>query len=320
MNKKSVFAVGVFVLFAVSIFATWTFRYDFYDWFRLRNYTPTPAIASLVTTSGMNSQGRTLFYVNDPKLSDRQEFANQCKVKEQTIVLGCYTGTGIYIFDVTDERLKGVEEVTAAHEMLHAAYDRLSPGEKKKIDALTQAAYDKLKDPELAKRIDGYKKTEPGEIPNELHSILGTEKRNIGSELEEYYKKYFTDRLKVVSLAENYEKVFIDIQNQVQQYDATLSLRKVEIDQREKALETRASQLQQQRNSLDAQLAAKDYRGYNNSVPNYNYAVASFNAELAAVKKLIAEYNTIVEQRNKLAADQDSLAQSLDSRLDTIKQ
>lgn len=320
MNKRSAITVGIFATFALAIFAVWQFRFDLYDWVKLRNYTPTPVVAGLVTSSGMNNYGKTLLYVNDPKLSDRTEFANQCKVKEQTIVLGCYTGTGIYIFDVTDERLKGVEEVTAAHEMLHAAYDRLSPSEKKKIDKLTQAAYDKLNDPELAKRIDGYKKTEPGEIPNELHSILGTEKRNIGSELEEYYKKYFNDRLKVVVLAENYEKVFIDIQNQVQQYDATLSLRKSEIDKREKALETRASQLQQQRASLDAQLAAKDYRGYNNSVPNYNYAVSSFNTELSAVKKLIADYNAIVEQRNKLAADQETLAQSLDSRLDTIKQ
>jgi hypothetical protein len=304
----------------LAAFGAWQTRYTIYDWAKLRNYSPTPQISALTNTSGMSNYGRTLFYVHDPKLSDRTEFANQCKVREQTIVLGCYNGAGIYVFDVTDNRLKGVEEVTAAHEMLHAAYDRLSPSQRKKIDALTQAAYEKVNDPELAKRIEGYKKTEPGEIPNELHSILGTEKRNLGSDLDEYYKQYFNDRLKVVVLAENYEKVFVDIQNQVQRYDADLSLRKSEIDRRESSLESRVSELQAKRATLDASLAAKDYRSYNAVVPAYNTAVSNFNAELASVKSLISEYNQLVQDRNKLAADQETLAQSLDSRVQAIKQ
>ncbi len=320
MNKRTTVSLITLLVIVLAAFGVWQSRYTIYDWAKLRNYTPTPQISALATTSGMSDYGRTLFYVNDPKLSDRNEFANHCKVREQTIVLGCYNGTGIYVFDVTDDRLKGVEEVTAAHEMLHAAYDRLSPSERKKIDALTQAAYEKINDPELAKRIEGYKKTEPGEIPNELHSILGTEKRNLGSQLDEYYKQYFGDRLKVVVLAENYEKVFVDIQNQVQQYDADLSLRKSEIDRRESSLESRVSELQAKRAALDASLAAKDYRSYNATVPVYNSAVSNFNAELASVKSLISEYNQLVQERNKLAADQETLAQSLDSRVQAIKQ
>ena len=320
MNKRTFVSLVTLAALFVAAFGIWQMRYTIYDWAKLRNYTPTAPIAALATRSAMNSYGRTLFYINDPKLSDRTEFASQCKVREQTIVLGCYNGTGIYVFAVQDPRLKGVEEVTAAHEMLHAAYSRLSPSERKKIDSLTEAAYEKINDPELAKRIDSYKKSEPGEIPNELHSILGTEKRNVGSELEEYYKKYFNDRMKVVVLAEKYEKVFVDIQNQVQRYDADLSLRKSEIDRRESSLESRASELQAKRATLDASLAAKDYKSYNAAVPVYNAAVSNFNNELVSVKSLIGEYNQLVQERNKLAADQETLAQSLDSRVQAIKQ
>ena len=320
MNKRTFVSLVTLAALFVAAFGIWQIRYTIYDWAKLRNYTPTAPIAALATRSAMNSYGRTLFYINDPKLSDRTEFASQCKVREQTIVLGCYNGTGIYVFAVQDPLLKGVEEVTAAHEMLHAAYSRLSPSERKKIDSLTEAAYEKINDPELAKRIDSYKKSEPGEIPNELHSILGTEKRNLGSSLDEYYKQYFTNRLEVVTLAENYEKVFIDIQNQVQKYDADLSLRKSEIDRREAALESMANNLQSQRTSLDSTLNSKDYRAYNAQVPVYNAAVSSFNRELAGVKTIIADYNQIVQERNKLASDQENLAQSLDSRLSAIKQ
>jgi hypothetical protein len=320
VNKRTFVSLVTLAALFVAAFGIWQIRYTIYDWAKLRNYTPTAPIAALATRSAMNSYGRTLFYINDPKLSDRTEFASQCKVREQTIVLGCYNGTGIYVFAVQDPLLKGVEEVTAAHEMLHAAYSRLSPSERKKIDSLTEAAYEKINDPELAKRIDSYKKSEPGEIPNELHSILGTEKRNLGSSLDEYYKQYFTNRLEVVTLAENYEKVFIDIQNQVQKYDADLSLRKSEIDRREAALESMANNLQSQRTSLDSTLNSKDYRAYNAQVPVYNAAVSSFNRELAGVKTIIADYNQIVQERNKLASDQENLAQSLDSRLSAIKQ
>ena len=36
-----------------------------------------------------------------------------------------------YIYNVNDERLNGLKEVTAAHEMLHAAYERLPESDKK---------------------------------------------------------------------------------------------------------------------------------------------------------------------------------------------
>lgn len=320
MNKRTVASLVTLALVVLAAFGVWQARYAIYDWAKLRNYTPTPQISALAQNSALSEYGTTLFYVNDPQLSDREEFANQCKVREQTIVLGCYTGTGIYVFDVQDDRLKGVEEVTAAHETLHAAYDRLSPSERKRIDALTQAAYDKINDQELAKRIESYKKTEPTEIPNELHSILGTEVRNVGSELEEYYKQYFTDRIKVVTLAEQYEKELLDRPNQIQRYDADLSLRKSEIERREKDLEAKSAGIQAQRARLDALLAAKNVAAYNASIASYNASVNSFNNELGAIKELINTYNAILDERNKLAADQETLAQSLDSRIDAIKQ
>ena len=78
----------------------------------------------------MTDKGRNLFYVYDPQLLDKDGFNTQCTIEEQSIVLGCYDGSGIYLYDISDVRLEGVEEVTSAHEMLHAAYGRLSAKEK----------------------------------------------------------------------------------------------------------------------------------------------------------------------------------------------
>jgi hypothetical protein len=319
VNKSRFGLIAATALLVGALFLSWTNRYNIYDWMVLQNYTPPVAVVDLADKSGFNDYGKRLFYVNKPEISGREAFVEQCKVREQTIVLGCYTNPGIFVFDVQDERLKGVEEVTAAHEMLHAAYERLSPSERKRIDALTEEAYSKINDPELAKRIESYKQTEPGEIPNELHSILGTEKRNVGSELEEYYKQYFIDRLVVVALAENYEKVFVDIQNQVQRYDADLSLRKAEIERREQGVEAQSNELQSIKQQMNSLLAAKSYAAYNNLVPTYNTKVKAFNAEINQIEALITEYNELVAQRNNLAADQETLVKSIDSRLNTLE-
>jgi len=311
---------SLLILFAVFGVAgmVWVNRFNIYDWSRLRNYTPPADVEQLVGKSGMNDYGQRLFYVNTPQISDRTTFNEECKAAEQTIVLGCYTGNNIYVFKVDDPKLSGVEEVTAAHEMLHAAYQRLSESEKAHVDAMVLAAYKRVNDPHLAEVVAGYNKTEPGQENNELHSILGTEYANLGPELESYYGKYFSNRTKVVALASSYKKVFQDISTQVGKYDAELSLRKSEINRRENALEQKANQLEAQKAQMESLLQSGQNESYNAQVSGYNAAVNNYNYEIAAVRRLITEYNALVEQRNSLALQQQGLANSLDSRLNTI--
>ncbi len=312
--------LATIAVLALTASSVWHFRYDLSDWLILQNYEPPAAVEQLATESGMNAYGRRLYLVNRPQISNREAFATQCTTAEQTIVLGCYNGVSIYIFDVTDPRLYGVKQVTAAHEMLHAAYNRLSKQEQEHVNALTMTAFKRMNDPRINELAQSYGKTEPGQVQNELHSILGTEVRNLGPELEAYYAKYFSDRSKVVTLSENYLKVFTDLKNQVDRLDADLALRKSEINRREASLTNQASVIAAQKSKMDALLATNQTAEYNSLVPSYNAKVDSYNQGLATVRRLVDEYNTIVEQRNGLGIEQSSLAQSLDSRLETIGQ
>jgi uncharacterized protein YukE len=320
MSKRTGWLLAFLGLTVVGGYFVWVNRYNIYDWSALQNYTPTAQITKLADDSGMNKYGHRLFYVNNPQVSIKEDFAKQCVNTEQTIVLGCYTGTNIYIYDVSEPKLEGVEEVTAAHEMLHAAYDRLSPSERNKVDILVNDAYKRINNPRISQLADSYRKQDPAIVPNELHSILGTEVRNLGPELETYYSKYFTDRNKVVSLSEQYEKVFEDIKTQVESLDGDLAIRKAEIDKREQNLTALAQKLSNQKAQMDAMLGSGRTQAYNSQVDSYNSAVNSYNAEVANIKRLIAEYNVLVEKRNSIAVQQESLAKSIDSRLDTISQ
>ena len=171
----------------------------------------------------MNEYGKKLFYVQRPLLQNLDEFRNNCSTSEQTIVLGCYkTNVGIYIYGIEDSRLQGVKQVTAAHEMLHAAYDRLSQSEKNKVNQLTLSAFNQLTDERVKKNIESYRTRDASVVPNELHSILATEVDSLPPELEQYYKKYFIDRHKIVAFSNQYEGEFTRRESAIDAYDKQL--------------------------------------------------------------------------------------------------
>jgi len=321
MKRRYLAWLAVIAVFLGGAYGAWVNKYEIYDYLSLKNYTAPPLIAKLADDSTMTDKGRKIFYVNKPQVSDRAVFRSQCLTNskpEQTIVLGCYNGTRIYIFKIDDVELDGVEQVTAAHEMLHAAYDRLSAKERKKVDELVMDRYRQLNDSRINELAANYEKQEPGSVPNELHSILGTEVKDVGGDLENYYKRYFMNRHRVVDYALSYRQKFDDLKKQVSKYDADLSLRKAEIDRLNNALQAKLDTLNTMKSYMDEMLSKNRVKPYNDAVDDFNHRVSEYNAQIEKVKALTAEYNKIVEERNRLAVQQQNLANSLDSRFNPI--
>ena len=292
-------------------------RVAIYDWQRLRNYQPDHTIVSLANQTTMTPFARRLFYVSYPKVESKDAFNRDCSVVEQTIVLGCYVADNIYIYKVDDQRLNGVNQVTAAHEMLHVAYSRLSFSEKKHIDSLLEAAYKNINDPTLTQTIANYQKTEPGQMDNELHSILATEYVNLGPELESYYSKYFTNRALIVGYANQYQQVFQSIKEQVTADDAKLAALKSQINQLETNLIAQYATIQAERDKLQSQINTLSPSAYNYQVSIFNSSVDSYNYQVGYLRTLIASYNSLVEERNNLVVQQQGLANSLNSNVTT---
>ncbi len=241
------------------------------DQVALWQYEPAPEIASLADGAMMSDQGRRTYYLSRPELQEKEPFNSSCPTREETIVLGCFTGMRIYILKVGDQRLEGVEEVTAAHEMLHAAYQRLQASEKSELESLLQTALKAQNSQRLNETIESYRKKDPSVVPNELHSILGTEVSSLGPELEAYYQQYFTNRGALVALSQEYQQVFDDLEKQVADYDVQLQSIKTRIDAQETNLAIVYRQIEAEKTRLDGLLA-------NNQINTYNAGVASFNA------------------------------------------
>ncbi|MCW1907828.1 MAG: hypothetical protein KIH63_000620 [Candidatus Saccharibacteria bacterium] len=314
--RKYFATITALLLLAVTGWA-WLNRLAIYDWFRLRDYTPPAVIVQLATDTTMKDSARNLFYVQHPSIEGKTTFNEHCPRGEQTIVLGCYVSkVGIYIYDVTDARLEGIEQVTAAHELLHAAYERLSKANKDKIGASLKATYQTLGNARITETIEQYQ-VAGADITNELHSILATEVRNLPPELETYYQRYFTDRSAIVGFSEQYEQAFVALKNQVEAYDQELEALKAQIDANEQNLTAQGAAIEADRARLDSLLAANQVGAYNAAIPAFNAKVRAYNALVNQTKDLINQYNAKLEARNALALEEQALFKAIDSRLST---
>ncbi len=312
------FRVISLLLLAGFTYGLVIFRQDIVDRWQLFNYKPSADIVALADAATMDGHGRDMFYVSEPKIEDSTEFNSSCTdTGEQSIVLGCYNFQKIYIFNVTDTRLAGVKEVTAAHEMLHAAYDRLSTDDRTKVDKMIKTQMTTIKDAHLIELIDLYNKEEPGELLNEMHSIIGTEYGSLNPELENYYKQYFSNRAKLVAFSNDYAATFTDSQKRIVTYEAQLAELKSQIDKNTAELSTRQSELSAKSSQLDT-LRNSDPAAYNSQVPGYNADARAYNNLASRTTSLIKDYNAIVEKRNGEAAAQNDLYHSLDSTYQAV--
>lgn len=292
------------------------------DQWLLYGYTAPTAVADLATQDGMTDYARKIFYVNHPSILKGSNFEVACPKNggEKTIVLGCYHGgqKGISLFYVNEPLLNGVEQVTAAHEMLHAAYDRLSSNDKQRIGTLLQNYYlNDLHDARLLAIIDAYKISEPNDVVNEMHSVFGSEIATLPQALEEYYQRYFTDRSVVTGFASKYQAEFTNRQNTVALNDAQLAALKTQIESKQSDLSDQLKEINANQSKLKA-LRNTDPATYNEMVPAYNRSVDDYNYGIREVQLLVDRYNALVVSRNAVALEVDKLAQELSNKVTPI--
>ncbi len=323
-GKAAAQSLVIVLVFIVALAAILYNRQSINDYWQLKNYSPPAEIAAIATQDTLTDYGRKILYVNHPQIYQKSDFGKFCpddSTKEQTIVLGCYHGNqaGVFLLNVTDSRLNGVKQVTTAHEMLHAAYDRLSSKERQDIDAQLMAYYkDGLKDQRLIGTIDAYKKSEPNDVVNEMHSIFGTEVASLPSGLEQYYAKYFVNRAQVAALSAGYQAEFTSRQAKVAAADAQLNSLKTQIDASKTDLNSKQAEITSKQEALLALRNSGDINGYNNGVPAYNALVSDYNNQVQSVKGLVARYNQLVEDRNAIALEEDQLIKSLSAQVSPI--
>ncbi|MDR1300105.1 MAG: hypothetical protein LBK50_00125 [Candidatus Nomurabacteria bacterium] len=275
---------------------------------------PSADAIDIAARTDMSELGQRIFYAARPQFDEAGAFNEHCSGFETTmIILGCYDGDKIYVFNVSDSRIADAKYVTAAHEMLHAAYERLDESERERVDGMLDQEYSRLDDPSLVETMAGYAQMEPGQRSNELHSIIGTEYVDLSPELEEYYGRYFTNQDVVALLAGSYKKVFTDLENEQTGL-------KSQMDALDGKIAADSSNYDATLTRLNADIAVFNGRTFSSEY-EYNSARQALQARIDALDGLaaqihsdIAQYNVWVEEYNELGGRMQQLSDRLDSR------
>ncbi|WP_407341986.1 hypothetical protein [Pengzhenrongella phosphoraccumulans] len=176
---------------------------------------PTAEVVALADEAHLSVEGRELFYAAKPEVLGAREFAGRCVEARAAHALlagtlrsdgavGCYNGVGIVLYAPADPRLRGSVVESAAHETLHAAWDRLSRETRTRLGALLEVEVAALAaDHPMRAQIAGSVGSHQENRPTELFAYVGTQVWRDGGlapQLEATYSTVFTDRAAVVAV------------------------------------------------------------------------------------------------------------------------
>ena len=280
------------------------------------SFQPTEQVQSVADRTGLTVEGKRLFYASQAAIEDKQQFNKDCESTERSAaILGCYTNRKIYVYNVTNKDLDGAVEVTAAHEMLHAAYDRLNFFEKARIDSLIKNEYDKIrKDPVIAETMTYYQKQEPGEEVNELHSIIGTTVPTLSPALEKYYSQYFKDRATIVAMNVKYNTVFAEIQTRAEALQAEINTKGPILKQELSTYDADRAQLEIDIQSFNDRATSQGFSSQSSFTLSRNALIRrvnELNARRATINNEVNDYNSLIAQLNALSIKANEYNQSL---------
>ncbi|MBR3252499.1 hypothetical protein IKF84_00275 [Candidatus Saccharibacteria bacterium] len=277
-------------------------------------YRPTDEMVEIRESLGLTGTGARIFNASMPVLQEKQEFNSNCReVENESAILGCYRDERIFVYNIVDEELPGIRELTAAHELLHAVYDRMSGEDKSKWRNDLIAVYQENQDI-LGEEIDLYNDSEKQE---ELYVRVGTEITDLPSELEKHYAEIFEDQDKIVGYYNSYIKVFREI-------EAKLESLYGEITGLDEKIAAKTSEYEASLEALNSEIAE-----FNNCAATANcfsstYVFNKRRAELLGKKEaleglydeisaLIDQYNGLIEEYNKLALHGQMLNMAINS-------
>jgi hypothetical protein len=270
-------------------------------------------VAAIAEATGMSDEGELIYRASTPAIEDDDDFNEHCSI-EGGAVLGCYHAGNVYVFAVTDSRLAGTVEVTAAHEMLHAAYERLSPAERDRVDLLVEEAIAGLpQDDPVFEDLELYA---PAQHADEWHSRLATEFADLSPALEAHYARYFDDRAKVVALNVQATALFDELRAQIDALVAEIDALDPVLDARIAAYEAAIADFNADVDSFNARADSGAFTSQAQFDRERSALVArgdALDAEGAALDAEITRYNGLVEQLTALDADYADLYSALDS-------
>lgn len=265
------------------------------------------SIQDFIAATTMEDSLSSLFINTDPEMVSGAVLKEKCgdaNASEEANILGCFTTNPnrIYLYRISDSRMKRVENVIAAHEVLHAVWHlELDERERTEVGAELQAYYESLPaDHFLRARVKLYA-SKPSSIPTELHSILGTEAASLPASLEKYYSRWFKDRSAIVSDADATFGYIRQLAKEIATAKEIIEVQRKSIEERRVVLNATNEQLTKDVNAFNEVVASgkielQEYERQRQALADRR---DDLNAELEIFNSDIEKFNAAIATNNK---------------------
>jgi hypothetical protein len=142
---------------------------------------PSSQMIEVAADAGLTEAASHLLYRTNPQFDNSADIVKNCGPHQ----LGCLTGLD-QSYLLSDPKKPNQTVVTAAHEMLHLAYQRLSDSQRNVLAPLIDQAI-KINSKNIDSELSA--DTDTSDRRNEAHSLLGTEYAQLPSALVQYYSE-----------------------------------------------------------------------------------------------------------------------------------
>lgn len=277
-------------------------------------YRPSPEMTEIRDDLYLTNRGYIIFNATFPELMEKQVFNEYCRDTEtENAVLGCYRDGKIYVYNITDEELTGIRELTSTHELLHAVYDRLTGGEKSQLKPLLEQVYEENRNI-LGEEIDLYKDDQKLE---ELYVRIGTEIADLPKELEDHYATFFKKQDKITEYYQSYISVFKKIEENLKDLLQKAKDKEAKITAKTAEYESGVNTLNQDIGKFNNCAKTPDCFtsnwAFNNSRQDLLARQKSLQNLYNEINTMISDYNTLVAEYNENVLHGQSLNMSINS-------
>ena len=290
MKKRELIIIVVFSLLTIAswyLMTSWTVRDIWYG----IGYEPSAGVQNIHDELELTDRGQRIFRGARPALEESEAFNQHCDSHNlEVALLGCYADGQIYVYEITNQDLVDANKVTMAHELLHAAWLRMSDRERvtELMNQVAEANTSEWQKTELSAYADQDSKV----LTEEKYTRIGTKVRDLPEDLESHYAMYFKNRAKIVDFYEKYQAPLIELKNKTDQL---------------------GKELLAERDAI-----ATDRQSYETELESLNLAIQKFN-NCASTMGCFTSDAVFEQERNTLNTRQtnlDSVRVSLNDRID----
>ena len=279
-------------------------------------YTPSTEIQSIMADIELTDTGARIVRASRPEIQGATSFNQNCPTNTDAATLGCYYKQHIYVYDVTNTELAGIKQAVLAHELLHAAWSRLTSFERDQIAPYLKEVYEENKEA-LAKHMAIY--TEDSQL-DELHSVIGTEINPVKYPvaLRTHYAKYFSNQNVVYGFYSKYHDKFVAIEKRTEELEKQIEVTQKQLDADTASYNQVYEQLNKDIEAFNKRANTEGGFASQHEFDTERSKLMQRRKELSAayqeLNTLTNELNALIEEYNQNIVRSTRLYDSIDSR------